>query len=196
MTGRIGILAYGSLLSDPGREIADTQIDIVEDVETPFPIEFARSSSSRGGAPTLIPVETGGAKVHGRILLVSASSEEAMNMLYRREIHRVGSGKTYKEPAVEQTNSVRIKSLPNFREVETVLYTDISSNIAIITAEELAKLAVKSVTCAETDKDGITYLIAAKANGIRTTLSDAYEMEILRMTGATSLEDALRALRS
>lgn len=196
MTGPIGILAYGSLLSDPGEEISACQVEIIEDVETPFPVEFARSSSSRGGAPTLIPVENGGAKVRGHIILIDASAEEATNMLYRREIHQVGSGKTYKEPKPEQTKSVRVKILPHFYGVETVLYTDLSSNIATITAETLARLATESVARAEMGKDGITYLIAAKAHGIRTALSDAYEKEILRMTGATSLEAALHRLRS
>lgn len=33
---RVGILAYGSLLSDPGTEIAAATIRIVENIETPF----------------------------------------------------------------------------------------------------------------------------------------------------------------
>ena len=196
MTGPIGILAYGSLLSDPGEEITACQIGIIEDVETPFPIEFARSSDSRGGAPTLIPVQNGGAKVRGRIILVNASAKDAEDMLYRREIHQVGSGRNYKEPKPEQTNSVRVRTLPHFCGVETVLYTDLGSNIATITADVLARLAVESVARAETGKDGLTYLSAAKENGIRTALSDAYEAEILRMTGTTSLDDAVRQLRA
>jgi len=39
--------------------------------------------------------------------------------------------------------------------------------------------------------DGISYLIAAKSNGIVTPLSSVYEEEILRMTGADNLESAL-----
>ncbi|SNS77401.1 hypothetical protein [Sphingopyxis indica] len=195
MTGPIGILAYGSLLSDPGKEIVACQTGIVEDVETPFPIEFARSSGSRGGAPTLIPVENGGAKVRGRIILVSASIEGATDMLYRREIHQVGSGKTYKEPKPDQTDRVRVKVLPHFYGAEAI-YTDLRSNITTVTAEVLARLAIESVTRAETGKDGITYLIAAKAHGIRTALSDAYEKEVLRITEAASLDDALQRLRS
>lgn len=196
MTRLIGILAYGSLLSDPGKEIADSQIGVIEDVETPFPVEFARSSKSRGGAPTLIPVDTGGAKVRGRIMLVNASSEEATNMLYRREIHQVGSDKNYKVPEPEEANKVRVEALSSFMRLDTVLYTKISSNIFQITAEELARLAVKSVASSEVGKDGISYLIAAKENGIRTALSDMYEKEILRMAGTASLEDALCTLQS
>jgi len=42
----IGILAYGSLIEDPGSEI-NPLISEHQTVETPFCIEFARSSSSR-----------------------------------------------------------------------------------------------------------------------------------------------------
>ena len=52
----IGILAYGSLIDDPGDEIKPLVKQKIEGVETPFAIEFARSSKSRNGAPTLIPV--------------------------------------------------------------------------------------------------------------------------------------------
>lgn len=196
MTDPIGILAYGSLLSNPGKEIAACRIGTIENVETPFPVEFARSSGSRGGAPTLVPVENGGTKVRGHIILIDASTEEAANMLYRREIHQVGSGKSYNEPRPERTNRVRVKILRQFCGVETVLYTDLNSNIATVTAEILARLAVESVAGAEMGRDGITYLIAAKTYGIRTALSDAYEKEILRLTGAASLDGALQGLRS
>lgn len=195
MANPVGILAYGSLLSDPGEEIAARQVGTIDDVETPFSVEFARSSDSRGGAPTLIPVENGGAKVRGRIILVDASTEEAMDILYRREIHQVGSGKAYKEPKPDQTNRVRVKILPHFYGVET-LYADLRSNITTVTAEVLARLAIESVARAETGKDGITYLIAAKAHGIRTALFDVYEKEVLRITEAASLDDALQRLRS
>jgi len=194
MADFIGILAYGSLLSDAGEEITRCKKGLIENVKTPFPVEFARSSESRGDAPTLIPVDVG-ATVRGNIILVDASIEEATNMLYRREIHQVGSLKNYKEPKPEYKNNVRVKALRDFHGIKTVLYTDLSSNIPTVTAETLAQLAIVSVARAETGKDGITYLINAKGFGIRTALSDAYEAEILRMTGAASLDDALSQLR-
>lgn len=58
---RIAILAYGSLIEDPGKELQPLISERIEDVETPFSIEFARSSRSRDGGPTLVPVEVGGA---------------------------------------------------------------------------------------------------------------------------------------
>ncbi|MBC6491720.1 hypothetical protein BC349_11720 [Flavihumibacter stibioxidans] len=54
----IGILAYGSLIEDPGQMISDLIIKKISTV-TPFPVEYARISSPRDGAPTLIPFEAG-----------------------------------------------------------------------------------------------------------------------------------------
>ena len=51
----IGILAYGSLIDDPGREIEPLIISGIKEVDTPFRIEFARASRTRDGAPKLIP---------------------------------------------------------------------------------------------------------------------------------------------
>jgi hypothetical protein len=56
-------VAYGSLISDPGDEIRSTTIETKKGVITPFKVEFARKSRSRKGAPTLVPVEQGGAQV-------------------------------------------------------------------------------------------------------------------------------------
>ncbi len=58
---KIGVLAYGSLIGDPGKELKPFIEDTVEDVTTPSRVEFARSSGTRDGGPTLIPVTTGGA---------------------------------------------------------------------------------------------------------------------------------------
>ena len=55
----IGILAYGSLIDDPGFEIKGLISKKLNGILTPFKIEFARCSSSRGGAPTLVPVQNG-----------------------------------------------------------------------------------------------------------------------------------------
>jgi len=55
--GSIGILAYGSLIEEPGKEIEPLIRERRKGIKTPFSIEFARSSSTRDGAPTLVPVE-------------------------------------------------------------------------------------------------------------------------------------------
>ena len=58
----VGILAFGSIAGDPGAELAAAVTRRIE-VKTPFAVEFARSSRSRDGAPTLVPVGEGGAHV-------------------------------------------------------------------------------------------------------------------------------------
>jgi hypothetical protein len=50
----IGIVAFGSLIDNPGREIEAALVGRKLNVRTPFGVEFARSSTKRGGAPTLV----------------------------------------------------------------------------------------------------------------------------------------------
>ena len=46
----IGIMAYGSLIADPGNEIQNRLDHFISDVETPFPVEYARrSGKTRNG---------------------------------------------------------------------------------------------------------------------------------------------------
>jgi cation transport regulator ChaC len=190
-----GILAYGSLIVDPGEEIDASKIGIIENAETPFAVEFARQSGAkRGGAPTLVPVATGGAKVIGKIILLKASIDDAVDMLYRREIQAVGSGKRYTIPPESVTGRVRVKQLRDFYGVPTVLYTDLDKNIESPSAAKLAEFAIQSVSIADAGKDGISYLIGAKRSGIRTALSEEYTEAILEKTGTRTLEDALRKL--
>jgi hypothetical protein len=192
----IGILAYGSLIDDPGSEIASATTKTTRNVVTPFPIEFARSSKTRGGAPTLVPVERGGAKVSAVIYCVGTNEEFAANILYRREIHKVGSARTYVEPASDRSNVVRIDRRPNFAGYDLVLSTKIDGNIDPLTPEHLAKLAIASARSRADGKDGISYLMAAKKNGIVTALSNSYEKEILAQLGAHDLTEALELMRS
>jgi cation transport regulator ChaC len=91
VNARVGILAYGSLIDDPGSEIAGATAYIVNDaVTTPSKVEFARSSNSRAGAPTLVPVDSGGARVPARIFVLKEgiSKHAAWEMLWRRETGR------------------------------------------------------------------------------------------------------------
>jgi hypothetical protein len=60
-----------------------------------------------------------------------------------------------------------------------------------LTAERLADLAIESAKKLDNGKDGISYLISAKANGIETPLSPGYEEAIIRRLSASGLEDAL-----
>jgi hypothetical protein len=82
---RIGILAFGSLIGKPGDEIAALEVvgERRRGVQTPFRIEFARSSTKRGGAPTLVPYPDGAA-VQAEIIVVEATEQLAKDALWRR----------------------------------------------------------------------------------------------------------------
>jgi hypothetical protein len=198
---KIGIFGFGSLIADPGEELASATASRV-DAETPFAVEYGRTSQrTRGGAPTLVPVKTGGAKVKATIFVLkdSISEHEAANILWRRETRQVGSGKTYRRPAKPGPNSVLVAASRNFMGLDKVLYTDFADSGKLVnpTAAQLAEMAVGSARNHDVPEgmDGISYLMAAKKAGIETPLSANYEKEILRITGASSLEDALTKVR-
>ena len=129
---KIGILAYGSLIGDPGWEIQDATTDITRDVQTPFNVEFARSSSTREGAPTLVPVEVGGGSVSAIIYRVGTSEQRAADMLYRREVHDVGSARINQEPPVGRTNAVRVVRLVDFAGYDVVLSTKMVASEEVV----------------------------------------------------------------
>ena len=196
MTGRVGILAFGSLIGDPGREIAGATVGTTRDILTPFNVEFARSSKTRGGAPTLVPVDTGGTKVAGIIYEVASDEETAADFLYRREIHRVGSGRRYRAPPAVREDAVRIDRYPQFQGFDVVLSTRIRANISPLTIAKLAELAIQSAKTMDDGRDGISYLIDARKHGIATPLSPGYEREILRRLGVNDLHEALAKART
>ena len=193
----VGILGFGSLISDPGCEIEEGCTDIINEVLTPFHVEFARSSGRRrGGAPTLVPVTRGGKQIKGTVFIMKLTVEEATDVLYRRETNQVGTGEPYPRNRVAADNTVEIERLAKFACLDVVLYTQIAANIEPLTTESLADLAIKSVDKADPGRDGISYLIGAKEHGIVTALSPAYEAAILRNLGCETLEEALDELRA
>ncbi len=196
----IGILAFGSLIEDPGPELARVIVNR-KAAQTPFNVEFARSSETRHGAPTLVPVTIGGAPVQAVILICAdrVTQEEGMDMLWRRETRQIGTGKHYKLPKKPTPKGVLIRSLQSFADIDWVIYTDFYEigKIHKPTAKELARLAIASVRNS-TDKEGmegISYLISAKRLGIVTPLMPEYESEILQQTNTPNLEAALNKLR-
>lgn len=195
----IGILAYGSLIEDPGIEISPLIAERQTGVETPFRIEFARSSSSRSNAPTVIPVENGGSYVKATIFVLEASVtlQHAEDLLWRRETRNERSEKHYARPSKPNPNRVIVESLWNFNGIDIVLYTSLSSNITDLSPTKLAELAVESARAdaGKDGKDGISYLISLKRQGISTPLMSAYESGILRLLNAKSLEAALGKCR-
>jgi hypothetical protein len=195
MAEAIGVLAYGSLVDDPGWEIADATTATLQSLVTPFCVEYARSSQQRGGAPTLVPVVRGGAAVAAIVYQLGVGEIEAADMLYRREINQVGSTKRYPGPRPSSSNAIHIGRISGMAGCDFVLYACLSANIDDpISPERLAELAVSSVCQTSPGRDGISYLMNAKANGIITPLTPKYEEEILRLTRAGGLEDALARL--
>jgi hypothetical protein len=199
---KIGIFGFGSLIADPGEELAKATASRME-AETPFAVEYGRTSKrTRGGAPTLVPVNSGGAHVKATIFVLkdSISQQEAKNILWRRETRQVGSGKAYKRPANPGPSSVLVAVCKNFMGLDRVLYTDFadSGKLEHPTATQLAELAVASARKHDVPEgmDGISYLTAAKKAGITTPLSGDYEKEILRITTTASLEEALAKARA
>jgi hypothetical protein len=187
----VGILAFGSLIAEPGTELAASLGRRISEVTTPFNVEFARSSASRDGAPTLVPVREGGAQVLATLLVLKpgANVAEARDMLWRREMHLVGSTSSYPAGKTE----VQIKEICPFNGIGHVLYAEPEVNLNPLSAEHLARLAVDSARkkSGQRKEDGISYLIAAKRNGIKTPLMPDYEAAVLRLTGQGTLETAL-----
>lgn len=189
MVGEIGILAYGSLIDEPGAEIEPAIVRRIN-CRTPFKVEFARTSNSRDGAPTLVPYDKG-AQVAAQILVVNLPHSAAIDCLYRRELHKVGKNLIYDATRKVTPNSVVIKRQRDFEGIDTVIYTSIGANIEGLSAAKLATLAICSARARNDGRDGISYLINTKKAGIRTPLSDDYETKIKRLTGVASLEEAL-----
>lgn len=193
----LGILAFGSLISDPGPELGPN-IAMRIATPTPFPVEYGRySGETRGGAPTLVP-HPAGAPVRGEILVLNdtVTAAAATDMLWRRERRKSGSGETYVEGAF--ANSVLVRQTGDSPCVSNVLFTDFhtTGKIDKPNAQELATRAIESVRTAEDGKDGISYLMNNLAAGIETPLTPSYKAEILRQTKTESLADALNSLKS
>ena len=190
----IAILAYGSLIEEPGVELTPLIHNRILDFETPFSIEFARSSRSRGGGPTLVPVDAGGASVKGVLLVLDASvgRARAEDLLWRRETRKELSEEHYRRPSKPGRDDVLVECLEGLAGVGTVLFTRIPANIGMRTPEHLAELAIHSARGAAgaEKRDGISYLASAIRQGIMTPLLPQYRAMILRKTGASDLETA------
>ncbi|PBB35914.1 EVE domain-containing protein [Mesorhizobium sp. WSM3882] len=190
---RIGILAYGSLTTDPGEELERVTIATTRDVLTPFAVEYARSSRGREGAPTLVPVVSGGARVKAWIYEVDADLKTACDILYRREIDAIGSGKSYSEPEPGDLKRVAIVRHVGLGGLHVVLSTKLAQTIMPLTVERLADLAINSARKLNNGRDGISYLMNATRNGIETPLSAAYAKEVIRRLGVADLAQAVEA---
>lgn len=192
--GKIGILAFGSIINNPDKEIEAATESKINDIITDFKIEFARTSSTRKKAPTLAVVCDGGSFVKGTLIILKENIElgEAKNILLRRECDKVGDKSTiYTGPK----NWMEIKESRAYDGCETIIYASMTQNITNPTAKKLAEFAIKSTEEKPhkngTRSDGIQYLYDIKAMGITTPLMKEYEEEILIQLRVDSLEMAL-----
>ena len=190
----VGILAFGSLIEDPGAELAPHIVSRIEGVETPFAVEFARSSRTRDGAPTLVPVATGGAQTGATVVVLDDGVDEqaARDLLYRRETWQISRPTGEPDPPVDW-----IRALPGFAGLSLCLYTALEPNIEPLTAAHLAELALGSARgpTGEAKRDGISYLVEQKRRGVETPLMPDYEAELLARTASDNLAEAWRRAR-
>ena len=190
----VGILAFGSLIDDPGAELASRIVSRIDGVDTPFTVEFARSSRTRDSAPTLVPVATRGAPIGATIVVLDDDVDEqtARDLLYRRETWLIGHATGEPDPPVEW-----IRVLPGFAGLSRCLYTALAPNIDPLTPSRLAELALQSAQkpAGEAKRDGISYLLEQKRRGVSTPLMPDYEAELLARTASDDLAEAWRRAR-
>lgn len=189
----VGILAFGSVVEEPGAEL-ETVVTRRIEVQTPFPVEFARSSRTRDGAPTLVPVDMGGAHIPALVCALdeSVTVADARAILYRRETRRPNDARTVALVDL-------IAELPSFGGMSVCIYAALEANITPpLTAEKLADLAVRSALgpAGANRRDGISYLQQQKRRGIETPLMRPYEEAVLARTNARDLDEAWRRVRS
>jgi uracil permease len=199
----LGILVYGSMMGDPGKEITrhvQTSIPAI----TPFAVEYARKSKNRSNAPVLVPVKKDGTKVKAQILVLNPniSEQKACDLLYRRAINFVDEPSiVYTDKDKHENSGLDIQCIENFKNVDRVLYTAFTPNIENIVksdispdqkAKELAYLAIESLNqdtfCMQ--RDGIQCLIEDFRAGIKTPLSEFYTREIINRASASTLNEA------
>lgn len=197
---KIGLLAYGSLRWNPAelQEVLDVVGAI--DVETPFAIEFARTSRWRDGCPTLIPVESGGSRVAAAVIPFreGISVTDAQTRVWRRELLRT-TGTYDRETNAGSPNKVYVEPIEErIADFDVVLSVSIGSNMDDLDEEILADFAIASARApaGARREDGITYLIAAKQQKIETPLLPAYEGAILHRLTVASLDEAWMAARA
>jgi hypothetical protein len=195
---KFAILAFGSLIDDPGEDLAPVIVEKRPGAITPFNVEFSHASALRDGAPTLTPVTHGGAPIEAVLLVLKeeVSIETAIDFLYARETGRPGSGAQY-QPDPLHANQIYIDELPFFLGFTAVIFARATSNIEPLTADELARRSIASAwgPAGALNLDGIRYLMDAKKHGVQTPLMNAYERRILEITGEADLAGARERVR-
>jgi hypothetical protein len=176
---QLAIMAYGSLISEPGPELRALIAERLPRA-TPFPVEFGRASHRWGGGPVLVP-HPAGAPVEGRLLVLrrGVSLGRAVEALREREGLPSADGVV----AVEVDDDERL-----------VLTASLPRNLPApdLRPTALARRAAASVRAGP--RNGVAYLRRVTACGVSTPRSGEYAKEVLRLAGAETLEDAERRL--
>lgn len=172
----LAVFAYGSLLSDPGEQIAPHIITRIP-CPSPWPIEYARRAKLRGNGPTLVIHQAGGI-VQGKILVldIRASGLDTLSKwLWERE----------GQPPRERIKRMECNGFG------CVLYCDLEPTLRDEELEpgSLAAWAIESVHRSPM-RNAIRYLAQNIEQGIITPLTHAYRDAILRRTGAVDLKEA------
>lgn len=191
---RVAILAYDSLVTDPGEELAPL-IAERRPCLTPFPVEFARLAPELNHGPVLTVVGVGeGDPVAGSLLVLTpgTSVETATRCLWRRVTQQIGSAKL---PLGADRHRVRM--IGGLAGLDVTLYWQAEANYPRPEAAGLARRAIESATgeAGRARQDGISYLAQVVAAGIRTRLTEGYVAALLAATHTTSLEAAWAAVR-
>lgn len=195
---KTGFLAYGSLLDDPGEELSPF-IQKSISCTTPFKVEYARKSRTRGNALKLIPSKKFAKEVKAKILILNGNLNinNIKSILWSRETGLVDKAKEYKHSVSPSKNKVQVEIIENFYNIQKVLFTSIGRNIEEkISATKLAHLAIKSILSEAglKRKMDCDILLSNNMNGITTEFSSDYMREILRKTNSTTLEEAIDKL--
>lgn len=176
----VAIMAYGSLIDEPGPELAPLIVDRIPR-RTAFPVEYARASPRWGGGPVLVPHPAGGA-VDGRLLVLAASVElgAAVEMLAARE----------------GLPDARGVVLVDCDEPYAVLAASLPRNLPApdMAPVELARRAIASAGAGAGGRNGIAYLRRAIASGIDTPLTREYASAVCGILGVADLEGAERVV--
>jgi hypothetical protein len=174
----LAILAYGSLLDEPGAELA-ALITGREPCTTPFPVEYGRASERWNGGPVLVPHPAGG-PVEGALLLLAPGVELGWAVEALRAREGIPDARGVVQVAIEGPRTVLVASLPR-----NLPMPDMDPG-------RLAERAARSVAGGE--RNGVAYLRRAMASGVRTPRTAAYAQAVMALAGAASLEVAERRL--
>jgi len=182
----VGVLAFGSLIWEPGCLQKHIIAGETRAVRTPWPVEYARKSSSRCDAPTLVRFQDGCAVAAQILVLDTCCLDTARGLVACREGCSPDRIAICEELTDEHT------------EPAAVFYTALCANIHLpLTGRELARLAIDSCTRLQAKgqpcKNGIRYLRKNIEHGVVTALTCEYKQAILDACNVERLEEAEKA---